>query len=182
MKSTRKSIVAAAVILAVVFAVSSVALARGYWREGGGYCSGQGFGGPEFGGPGSMGTRFGLMQDLNLSDEQRDQALKITESHQIEMIKARGDLIKAHDTLRDALQADTLNEEKVRQAYKKLSSLREDRLVARAKMMSELKAILTPEQVKLLDERTADRPDRKQPRWGGGRPFPGGRFGDCPRW
>lgn len=175
MKSTRKSIVVMAVILAVVFAVSSMALARGYGR-GGEYCAGQGFGGPE-----GMGPGFGAIQGLNLSDEQRDQALKIMETYQIERIKARGELIKEKDNLRKALQADKVSEQDIRKAYKKLSSLQEDRLVARAKAMTEVKAILTPEQVKLLDERTAERPDWQESHRGYGRSFAGRGPGDCPR-
>lgn len=185
MKSTRKSIVVMAVVLAVVFAVSSTALARGgYWRGGGGYCAGQGFGGPGseacigpgYGGGPGLGSVFGL----NLSDSQRDQVLKIVENHQIDMIKARGELIKGREALREALQGDTFNEDKVRQAYKKMSSLREDRLVARSQAMNEIKAVLTPEQIKQLDERKAGF-DRKDPRRGYGRSSAGGWSGDCPR-
>jgi len=188
MKSTRKSIVVMAVVLAVIFAVSSVALARGYGR-GNGDCAGQGFAGPGSKaciGPGERGPGFsggpglGAIMGLDLSDSQRDQALKIIETHQIEMIKARGEMIKGRENLRKALQSDTFNEDKVRHAYKKMSSLREDRLVARAKAMTEIKKILTPEQAKQLDERKAGF-DRKAPQRGYGRSSAGGWSGDCPR-
>jgi Spy/CpxP family protein refolding chaperone len=165
------------VALVTLFALSSVVLAHGYGRGSGGYYAGQGFRGQGLGGPG-LGTLMGL----NLSDAQRDQALKIMESHQIERVKARGELLKAHDALRKVLQADTVNEQAVRNAYKKVSSLREDRLVARAKTISELRAILTPEQVKLLDERTEAVSDWKETRRGYGRPFAGKWSGSCPRW
>ncbi|MDO9514500.1 MAG: Spy/CpxP family protein refolding chaperone [Syntrophales bacterium] len=177
MKSTRKSIVVMAVVLAVVFAVSSMALARGYGRGGGGYCAGPGFAGPGSGGPG-----LGAIMGLNLSDSQRDQALKIMETYQIDMIKGRGELIKGRENLSKALQSDTFNEQDVRVAHKKLSSLREDQLVARAKMMTEMKAILTPEQVKLLDERTAERSDELESPRGYARPIAGRGPSDCPRW
>jgi len=71
--------------------------------------------------------------DLNLSDSQRDQVIKIMETHQIDRVKARGDLIKDRDNLRKALQADKVNEQGVRKAYKKLSSVREDMLISRTK-------------------------------------------------
>jgi len=178
-----------AVILAVVFAVSSMALARGYGRGGGGYCAGQGFGGPGSaacigpgsGGPGFGGPGPGAIMGLNLSDSQRDQALKIMETYQIERIKTRGESIKENDNLRKALQADKVNEQDVRKAYKKLSSIQEDTLIARAKMMTEMKAILTPEQAKLLDERTEERSDGLESQRGYGRPFSGGWPGNCPR-
>lgn len=184
MKSIQKNIVMMAVILAVLFAFSSVVLAHGYWRGGGGYYAGKGFGGPGSGacfGPLSGGPGLRGLPGLELSDSQRDQALKIMETYQIERVKARGELLKAHDTLRKAMHADTVNEQAVRDAYKKVSSLREDRLVARTKMMNEMRAILTPEQVKLLDERAAGF-DWKSPREGYGRPSGGGWSGGCPRW
>ncbi len=177
MNATRKSIVMLTVALAVLFALSSVVLAHGYGRGGGGYYAGQGFRGQGLGGPG-LGTLMGL----NLSDAQRDQALKIMETYQIDRIKARGDMIKEHENLREALRGDTFDEKKVRQAYKKIASLREDQLVARAKVMNEMKAILTPEQVKLLDERTEAVSDWKETRRGYGRPFAGKWSGGCPRW
>ena len=174
MKSARKSIVVLSVVLAVVFALSSSALARGYGKGGGGCWSGQGPAGTQFGLRGVMG--------LDLSDTQRDQAIKIRENHQINRIKAQGDLLKAHDALSKALQADTIDEKAVRDAYKKVSSLREDRIVARAKMANEMKAILTPEQIKVLDERAAAVSDWKQSRRGSGKPFAGRLSGECPRW
>jgi Spy/CpxP family protein refolding chaperone len=176
MKSTRKSIVVMAVVLAVVFAVSSVAIARGHGRSSEGYCAGQGLTGSGPGGPG-----LGAVMDLNLSDSQRDQVIKIMETHQIDRVKARGDLIKGRDNLRKALQADKVNEQGVRKAYKKLSSVREDGLISRTKMTTEIKAVLTPEQVKLLDERTAERSDRMESQRGYGKSFAGRLPGDGPR-
>ena len=171
-----RNIVIAVFVLALVFAVSSMAIAKGNGRSGGGYYAGQGFAGPGSGGPG-----LGGLMGLNLSDSQKEQALKIMETHQIDRVKARGDLIRNRDNLRKTIQADKVNEQSVRKAYKKLSSLREDRLIARTKMMTEMKAILTPEQVKLLDERTAEPSDRMKSQRGYGKSFTGGCFGNGPR-
>ncbi|MEA3487025.1 MAG: Spy/CpxP family protein refolding chaperone [Thermodesulfobacteriota bacterium] len=164
-----RTIVIAAFVLAIVFAVSSMAMARGFGKSDRGYRSGQGL----------MGLR--TVMELNLSDSQKDQALKIMETYQIDRVKARGDLIRDRDNLRKTLQVDKVNEQGVRKAYKKLSLVREDRLIARTKMMTEMKAILTPEQVKLLDERTAERFDRMKSQRGYGKSFSGGCFGDCTR-
>ena len=174
MKSTRKSIAVAAMVLAMVFAVSSMAMARGFGKGGGGY----------WGDQCSARTPYGLrgVMSLDLSDGQRDQAIKIIENHQIDRIKTQGDLLRAHDELRTALQAVTVDEKAVREAYKNVSSLREDRIVARAKTMSELRAILTPEQLKELDERAVAVSDWRQSRRGSGKPFAGRLSGDCPRW
>ncbi len=188
MKSTRKGIVVMAIVLAVVFAGTSVVVARGFGGCGGGSCAGPGYGwGPGSGGPGSGGgprsggLGLGAIMGLKLSDSQRDQALKIMENHQIDGIKARGEMIKGRENLREALQADKVNEEGVRTAYKKLSSLREDRLIARAKAMTEIKAILTPEQAKLLEEGAAEQSDGPRSQRGYGRPYAGGGAANCPR-
>lgn len=120
--------------------------------------------------------------DLNLSDSQRDQAIQITEKYQISRVKAMGILIKERDNLRAALKADEFNEETARQAFQKLSSIRENLFIERVKMMKEMKAILTPEQVKLWDERKAGRSDWSRKRAGCGGPITGSRSGESHRW
>jgi Spy/CpxP family protein refolding chaperone len=172
-----RTVVVAAVVLAIVFAVSSMAIARGQGRSGGGYCDVQGFAGPGSGGPG-----LGAIMGLNLLDSQRDQALKIMETYQIDRIKTRGEVIKESDNLRKALQADKVNEQDVRKAYKKLSLIQEDMLITRAKMMTEMKAILTPEQLKLWDERKAERPYRGRECANPMGPGYDKWSPDCPRW
>ena len=165
-----RTIVIASVILAFVFVVSSIAMARGHWRGAGGNCAAP------------VGLRS--MMGLNLSDSQKDKAVKIVEECEINRIKAGGELMKDRDNLRVALQADNVNEQDIRKAYKKLSSTREDRVIARAKMMTEMKSILTPEQLKLWDERKAERSDRSICRGRGdsGRAGYGKKSADCLRW
>ncbi|MEA2014615.1 MAG: Spy/CpxP family protein refolding chaperone [Thermodesulfobacteriota bacterium] len=163
-----RTLVMAAVVLAVVFVVSSMAIARGHGRSAKGH----------FDGP----VGLGAVMALNLSDSQKDKAIKIEEEYKISRIKARGELMKKYDDLRVALQADKINEHNIRKTYKKLSLTREDMLIAQAKMMTEMKSILTPEQLKLWDERKIERPRR-------GREYadPMGQghnkwYPDCPRW
>ena len=167
MKSTRKSIVVMAVVLAVVFAVSSMAMARGCGRGLNRNCPVQGFEGqesrgtgfdcPRFGGMGFDGPSLRAVMDLNLSDSQRDQAIQIMETFQIDRIKTRGTMIKERDNLRTVLQADEFDEAKAREAFQKMSSIRENMLISKTKMMNEMKKILTPDQIKMLDERKAGR-------------------------
>jgi len=54
-------------------------------------------------------------------------------------------------------------------------------LISRTKMITEIKAVLTPEQTKLLDERTAERSDRMESQRGYGKSFAGRLPGDGPR-
>ena len=140
-----RTIVIAAFVLAIVFAVSSVAMARGFGKSDKGYHSRQGL----------MGLR--TVMELNLSDSQKDQALKIMEKYQNNRAEVRESLIKERDSLRTAIQADEFNEGNTREVFQKASSIREDMFIERAKMMTEMKKILTPDQIKVLNERKAER-------------------------
>jgi Spy/CpxP family protein refolding chaperone len=51
------------------------------------------------------------------------------------------------------MQADPFDEDAARKAFRQVSALREDRFVLKAKMMGELKALLTAEQRELLKEK-----------------------------
>ncbi len=179
MKARGKKILVIAVVMAVLFSVLSVAMARGPARGGGGcgFLMGLDRGGPGFGG----GPGWGAFMDIDLSDSQKDQAIKIMQAYQIDRIKSSGDLIKAEDGLREALEAETVNEQNIRKAYAKRSLIQENLLVSQAKTMAEMKKILTPEQTKMLEERE-ERSDRDSHRKGDGRYSDGKMSGDCPRW
>ena len=102
--------------------------------------------------------------ELNLSDSQKDQALKIMEKYQNNRAEVRESLIKERDNLRTAIQADEFNEGNARKAFQKASSIREDMFIERAKMMTEMKKILTPDQIKVLNERKAERLEKMKGR------------------
>ena len=55
------------------------------------------------------------------------------------------------------LGAEQFNEENARKAFREASGVREDLFVLRARMLSEMKAVLTPQQVQMLQERKAER-------------------------
>ncbi|MBN2539036.1 MAG: Spy/CpxP family protein refolding chaperone, partial [Deltaproteobacteria bacterium] len=76
---------------------------------------------------------------------------------QIDRIKTRGTMIKERDNLKTILQADEFDEAKAREAFQKMSSIRENMFISKTKMMNEMKKILTPDQIKMLDERKAGR-------------------------
>jgi Spy/CpxP family protein refolding chaperone len=65
-----------------------------------------------------------------------------------------------------AMHAEVFDEGQLRAAFKQLSSIREESIVSRGKMMSELRAVLTPEQMALLKERKAQRMERIKARIG----------------
>lgn len=135
-----KTMIIAALVLSLVLALSPAVLARG---------SGPGGGHPH-GGPGLMKLRAVL--DLDLTDTQRDQVRAIVDSYDKQRIQARDTIERARRGFIDAERAEKFNEETVRQAFRKYSSTREEMIVSRGKMMSELKAVLTPEQRAQLEE------------------------------
>jgi Spy/CpxP family protein refolding chaperone len=116
-----------------------------------------------------LGPRlFGLktMLELKLSDSQQTKVLNIIETYENVMKDKRDSLWEARKKLLTAMHADEFSEEQVRAAFKQVSSIREDCFVSKGKMMSELKAVLTPEQMALLKERKTARIESMKARLG----------------
>ena len=115
--------------------------------------------GPAFGDPGS-GSALAALQTflaLKLNNAQQDQMQGILSRYQAQEGELRA---KMRETRRDnwkALNATQFDEATARAAFEKASSIREEMFILRAKMMVELKSVLTPEQVNLLKERRAER-------------------------
>jgi Spy/CpxP family protein refolding chaperone len=111
---------------------------------------------------------FGLraMLELKLSDSQQTDVLNIIGKYENEMMNARDSIREARKNFMAAMRAEVFNEEQLRAAFKQLSSIREESIVSRGKMLTELKAVLTPEQITLLKERKAQRKERVKARLG----------------
>lgn len=109
----------------------------------------QGRGGPPPGGgfPGGPG-RDGLgpiARDLNLSDEQKAQIQKITESFRENTTALQDQLRTLHDSEPDPLTSG-FDEAAVRAAADARAKVEVELSVARAKMLSQIGAVLTSEQ------------------------------------
>ena len=115
-------------------------------------------------GHGFLGLK--AMLELKLSESQQTQVLGIIGKYEDEMKNNRDSIREARENFMTAMHAEVFDEEKVRTAFKELSSIREESIVSRGKMMSELKAVLTPEQMALLKERKAQRMERRKARLG----------------
>jgi Spy/CpxP family protein refolding chaperone len=119
--------------------------------------------GRHHGSAGVMGSRiFGLktVVELNLSDFQKSQVLSIIDKYEKDMEIARNDLREARYNIRTILEAEELNENDLRNACRLAAPIKEELLVMGAKMKTELKTILTTEQLQLLQERKAQRIER----------------------
>ena len=108
-------------------------------------------------GPGNPSRNFGrgltglkTFIELNLSETQRTEMLRIIDKYQDKRQSTRDKLREARENLRNAMQSESFSENSVRTAYRQVSSIQEDLLVLRVQMRSELKTLLTPEQSKLL--------------------------------
>ena len=109
---------------------------------------------------GAMGSRIlGLktLIQLNLSDSQKSRILSIIEKYEKDIEGAKSNLREARHTIRAALQAAEFNEDEIRNAYRQAAPIKEELLVMGAKMKAEMKTVLTPEQLQLLEERKAER-------------------------
>jgi Spy/CpxP family protein refolding chaperone len=115
-------------------------------------------------GPGLAGLK--TLIELNLSDSQESVILGIIEKYERDRENTVNSLREARKNLRRALQAIEVNEEKVREAYRQTVPIREELLVMRARMMAELKTVLTAEQRQLLEDRKAQRLQRLKGRLG----------------
>lgn len=103
---------------------------------------------------GMMGMN--MLEDLNLSDAQREQVQAIITRYRDQRENSADD---HHKTMRETMFSvifdDQFDEGKIREAFRKSSADREEMVVQKAKMIAEIKTVLDPEQVELLKERKA---------------------------
>jgi Spy/CpxP family protein refolding chaperone len=112
---------------------------------------------------GKHGRQRGQLMEkiLKLSEEQQKQikALKAKNREQMQgVMRSVGDAQKA---LRDAGSADTLDEAKIRELSKVLADRIAESVIARGKMMKEIKALLTEDQKAKLVAKKAEWEKRK---------------------
>ena len=123
-----------AAVGAVIVALAMLALSQGPPSRGGGFR-----GGP--GGPGGLG----LFRDLNLTDDQKAQIKKIQESFDGSTRELRDQLRTQHEKEADPLTA-AFDEASVRSAAEARAKIEVELAVSRAKMMSQIASVLTPDQ------------------------------------
>lgn len=127
-----------------------------------------GHGMPGMGGP---GAHFGqgllkALLDLDLSDAQKHEAALILSKYRDEGLARRDALRTAMEALRGTAEADPFDEEAIRAAFKGVAGAGEEMAVHGAKLVAELKGILTPEQKESLEEHRAARHEKRNGRMG----------------
>ena len=147
MKSTKAWAVVAAVSMA--FAIAFAAEARPF--------------GPKRGMKIGSGGLKGFLE-LNLSEAQQGEMMNIINKYQPENEGLRNRMMEARRNLRAVLRAESFNEGEARKAFREASATREEMFVLRAKIMTELEAVLTPEQKELIKERRGQRAEKMKER------------------
>ncbi len=129
-------------------------------RHGGGH--GCGFAG----GPGGFGLGA-IMHKLDVTPDQKQQIAVILKAHLDESRQLFDKLAAAREKLFSAVHNTQYNEATVRQAAQELAPLQEERVVLRAKVVSEIQNVLTSEQKEKLTALRADMQSRMQERMEG---------------
>lgn len=125
--------------------------------------------GRHHGPPGMMGPDLrGLKTiiQLDLSDSQKLKIMSIIEKYDNERSRLKESLREARKNLTRVMQTEQADENQIRSALRRAAPIREELFVMRAKMVAELKTVLTPEQLQLLEKRKAHRTERLKARIG----------------
>ena len=131
-------------------------------RRGPGGPGGPGFGGPDGFGRGPGGGAMGILRGLDLTDDQRAQVRQVMEGHRDELRAISERVMAAHRAQDDAITAAQFDEQAVRAKSAELAAVEADAAVLRAKLHSEVFAVLTPEQQAKAAELKAQREARMQ--------------------
>jgi Spy/CpxP family protein refolding chaperone len=117
--------------------------------------------GPGHGGRGMRAiTGLKTFLDLKLTDAQQAEMRSIIQKYEGQMEGLRGEMREAGKNVRAVLRAPVFDEQEGRKAFQAASAVREDLFILKAKMLAEMKGVLTPEQLALVKERRAERFER----------------------
>lgn len=125
--------------------------------------------GPGMHGMGGPGAHFGegllrALIKLDLTDAQKHEAALILSKYRDEGKERRDALRQAMEELRATAEADPQDEQAIRAAFKGVAAAGEEMAVHGAKVIAELKGVLTPEQQATLEELKATRHEKRRHR------------------
>lgn len=172
MRLTRTRLrVSGALVLVAALALAVAGLAQ---QHGGGGRGRGGFGGPPPEGRGHGGNPLGpLARELNLTEAQRAQVKQIMDSFQESTKSLHQQLRASGGSPFEGLKEGAFNEAAVRAAAQARASIHVELEVARARMMSQVYALLTAEQkakLATLRQQFEERRQQQQQQQGGASP------------
>lgn len=111
---------------------------------------------------GKKGGHMEFLKKLDLTQQQQDQVEAIMEQNKSEKKTLHKNVKNAKKALQKTVKADTFDEQAIRDASKTLAVNIEEMAVFRGKRFSEIRAILTPEQIEKMAELRAHHKDEKE--------------------
>jgi Spy/CpxP family protein refolding chaperone len=88
-----------------------------------------------------------IFDQLDLSDEQRDQIHQIMEQSRDETRPTRDAMRAGRESMADLMHAETIDEAAIRDVAEEIAAGQVELMVAHARAMSEMREVLTPEQL-----------------------------------
>jgi len=101
-----------------------------------------------------------MLEKLDLTEQQQSQVEDIMTKHKDEKQNLRETIKTAKKALGDAIHADPFDEQAVRLASQTMSTAMEDMAVLRGKIFSQMRSVLTPEQIDQFKEMHIRRDER----------------------
>jgi Spy/CpxP family protein refolding chaperone len=105
---------------------------------------------------------FKMLHGLDLTEAQTDQIVAIFEKYEDEHETLRQNMREARKTLREAIHSEAKTEADVRAAAQKVGDQLAELSVHRSKMYSEIRPVLTDDQVEKLQEMKTRQCERKK--------------------
>jgi Spy/CpxP family protein refolding chaperone len=107
---------------------------------------------PAEGGPGLRYLLLKAFMQLNLSDSQEHEIALILKQNRDENREMMRKMMEARRRVGELTMADDLNEEAIRQAVREVASYGEKLAVKRAMVLHDIKKVLTPEQLTVVQQ------------------------------
>ena len=117
----------------------------------GGGCGGPGFGPGGFEG-GRGGNMMRMVEQLDLTKEQRQAVWAIMDEQRNKMRDKRADMVDIRKALHEAATSANYDATKVRELADTKAKMMSDMMVERTETMNRIRKVLTAEQVKKLDD------------------------------
>ncbi len=148
----RPGFILSAITVSGMILVGATTIAAASEGRGHGF-GGGGFGGHRFDGP-QMAER--LIRFLDLNDAQRDEVRGIVDAAQPQLRELSDAMRDSRQQLREIAEAETLDTAALRTAADQQGDLVSDMIVLGAGVMTEVRAVLTPEQLEDLKARMGE--------------------------
>lgn len=100
------------------------------------------------------------LADVGITDAQKQQVKAVLRKHLPEVEPMIKQLVAERRTLRDTIRADQVDEKAIRVQAAKVARLEAELAIQRARLVHEIKPVLTPEQIEKLKDIQTDANDR----------------------